>query len=122
MPAGRPLKFKTVEELDQKINAYFNSVPEKEWTWTGLALEIGTTRDLLNEYKDRPEFADSIKNGLMKVEGSYEKDLKKDGKTGTIFALKNFGWKDKNETDVTTGGKPITQYGWAEKDNTLPSA
>lgn len=35
------------------------------------------------------------------MEYSYEKDLKEKGNTGTIFALKNFDWKDKSEVDTT---------------------
>lgn len=38
----------------------------------------------------------------MRVEASYEKDLKKTGRPGTIFALKNFGWKDKQEVEQTS--------------------
>jgi len=32
--AGRPLKFKTVEELEKKIDSYFNNTPKEEWTIT----------------------------------------------------------------------------------------
>lgn len=104
---GRPLKFETVEELDIQIEAYFAKTPEDEWTWTGLALDLKTDKETLTGYKYREEFTDSIKNALLKVENGYEKDLKKHGRTGTIFALKNFEWKDKQETDVTTGGQPM---------------
>lgn len=38
------------------------------------------------------------------VEHSYEIDLKKKGNTGTIFALKNFDWKDKTEVDNNIKG------------------
>jgi hypothetical protein len=109
MQVGRPLKFKTVEELDQAINGYFDNTPKDEWTWTGLALYLDTSRQTLINYKERPEFFDSIKKGLERVENGYEIDLKKSGRTGTIFALKNFDWKDKNETDITSAGKPIIQ-------------
>lgn len=100
-PVGRPLKFQTKEELDQKIDEYFEVTPKEEWTWTGLALHLDTSRTTLLSYQDRPEFIDSIKKGLEKVENSYELDLKKHGRTGTIFALKNFNWKDKSEIDQT---------------------
>ena len=50
------------------------------------------------------------------IENSYELDLKKHGRTGTIFALKNFDWKDKQETDLTSGGKPIN---WNEEKTYL---
>jgi hypothetical protein len=97
MPAGRPLKYQSIEELQAAIDDYFTSTPEKDWTWTGLALHLDTSRETLREYKERPEYVDSLKKALLKVEGSYEKDLKRDGKAGTIFALKNFGWHDRQE-------------------------
>lgn len=108
MPAGRPLKFQTVEELDSKIEAYFNTTPKEEWTWTGLALYLDTDKWTLTTYKERPEFSASVKKALLRVENGYEVDLKKSGRSGTIFALKNFDWKDKQETDITTGGEKIS--------------
>jgi len=104
---GRPLKYKTTEELDSAINAYFDNTPKEEWTWTGLALYLDTNRQTLLNYEERPEFVDSIKKGLARVENGYEIDLKKHGRSGTIFALKNFDWKDKTEQDITSGGKEI---------------
>lgn len=97
MKEGRPLKFKTAEELQKKIDEYFAETLKEEWTWTGLALHLDTSRETLREYKERPEYVDSLKKALLKVENGYELDLKKHGRTGTIFALKNFDWKDKKE-------------------------
>lgn len=107
MPAGRPLKFQSLDELQPKIDEYFTITPKDEWTWTGLALFLETDKEVLKDYRERPEFSASLKNAMMKIENGYEIDLKKHGRTGTIFALKNFDWKDKNETDVTSGNKPI---------------
>lgn len=107
MTAGRPLKFETVEELQKQIDDYFKVTPKDEWTWTGLALHLDTTRQTLYEYKEREEFTYPIKKALMQVENGYETDLKKHGRSGTIFALKNFDWKDKTETDLTTKGESI---------------
>jgi hypothetical protein len=107
MTAGRPLKFKTVEELDTKIQDYFRVTPKDEWTWTGLAIHLDTSRQTLVNYKERPEFFDSIKKGLDIVANGYEIDLKKHGRTGTIFALKNFDWKDKTESDITSNGEAL---------------
>ncbi len=106
-PGGRPLKFKTVEELDQAITAYFRDTKEDEWTITGLALALDTTRQTLINYEGREEFLDTIKKAKLKVENGYEKDLKKHGRSGTIFALKNFDWRDRQETDVTSGGEKL---------------
>lgn len=104
---ARPLKFQSVEELDAQIEDYFATTPECEWTWTGLALHLDTDKWTLTKYRDREEFSASIKKALLRVENGYEKDLKKHGRTGTIFALKNFDWKDKQETDVTSKGEQI---------------
>lgn len=104
-PGGRPLKFKTVEDLQEKIDDYFNVTPKEEWTWTGLALHLDTSRETLREYGEREEYVDSLKKALLKVENGYEIDLKKRGQAGTIFALKNFGWKDKTEVDQNISGE-----------------
>lgn len=103
--------FKTPEELEAKINAYFDNTPKEEWTWTGLALYLDTNRQTLLNYSERPEFVDPIKKGLARVENGYEIDLKRHGRPGTIFALKNFDWKDRQEQDITSGGKPIPILG-----------
>ena len=106
-PGGRPLKYQTVEELQAGIDDYFDTTPKEEWTWTGLALHLDTSRETLREYKERPEFVDPLKKALLKVENGYEIDLKKHGRSGTIFALKNFDWKDKSEQDVTSNGESL---------------
>lgn len=107
MPAGRPLKFESPEALEEAIDRYFAETPKEEWTITGLALALDTYRSVLVDYEERDEYSNAIKKAKQKVENSYELDLKKHGRTGTIFALKNFNWKDKNETDITTNGKDI---------------
>lgn len=96
---ARPLKFETVEELTEKIDEYFNTVDIKEWTITGLALHLDTFRSLLCDYEKKDKFYYTIKKAKQMVEHSYELDLKKTGRTGTIFALKNFDWKDRQEFD-----------------------
>ena len=37
---GRPLKFKTVKELQDKIDIYLTDTPKEEWTITGRALAL----------------------------------------------------------------------------------
>ncbi|HPQ09886.1 MAG TPA: terminase small subunit [Bacillota bacterium] len=110
MAGGRPLKFQSVEELQAGIDKYFAETPKDEWTVTGLALALDTTRELFLDYKDKPQFSDSISKAYLKVHNSYEIGLRKRGNAGDIFALKNFGWKDKNENEVYgKDGGPIDQ-------------
>ena len=104
---GRPLKFKSVKELQNKIEEYFKTTPKEEWTITGLALALDTYRQTLLNYEGKDEYLDTIKKAKQIVENGYEIDLKKHGRTGTIFALKNFDWKDKNETDITSQGDKL---------------
>lgn len=104
----KPLKFETVEILQEQIDRYFKDTPKDEWTITGLAMALDTSRKVLCEYEDdRPEYSNTIKKAKIKVENGYEIDLKKHGRSGTIFALKNFDWKDKTEQDITSGGEAL---------------
>lgn len=107
MTAGRPLKYTTIEEIQPLIDKYFEDVPIVEWTITGLALALDTSRRVLCEYEGKDKFSNAIKKAKEMVENSYEIDLKKSGRTGTIFALKNFDWKDKTETDITSKGEKV---------------
>lgn len=105
MPAGRPLKFPSPEAMQAKIDAYFTAceVSEKTYTITGLALALDTNRETLCNYEERDEFFDTIKRAKMRVEEFYEGRLVHPGPTGSIFALKNFGWKD----NQTVSGDPL---------------
>jgi hypothetical protein len=101
MPGGRPLKFETVEIMQELIDAYFAETEMEEWTITGLALALDTYRQTLINYEGKPEFMDAIKKAKTKVEHAYEISLRKSGRSGDIFGLKNFGWKDKQEREHT---------------------
>lgn len=116
MPAGRPLKFKTPKELEEKINLYFEECKEqkKKPFITELAYFLDTTRETLSDYKEKDEYSDSIKKAKLRCEIELERNLL-EGKvnpTGSIFNLKNnYGWKDKTEQDITSAGKPIPLLG-----------
>lgn len=101
-PVGRPLKFQSVESLQKQIDAFFVECDAKgdPYTITGLALALDTTRQMLCEYEDRAEFQDTIKKAKARVENYAEKRLYAGQPTGPIFALKNFGWSDKQELET----------------------
>ena len=46
------------------------------------------------------EFCNAIKRAKLRVENDYEKALRKNGRAGEIFGLKNFGWKDQQNVQV----------------------
>ena len=98
--AGRPFKFQDPEEMARMVDDYFKTVPEDEWTWTGLAIHLDFThKRILKEYRERDGFSPILMRAMLRIENGYEKDLKKKGHAGSIFALKNFNWKDKQEVE-----------------------
>lgn len=105
---GRPPKWESTEELVALINAYFEETPREEITVTGLALAIGTCRQTLLNYTEKnDDFAQIIKEAKTIIENAYEISLRRRGQTGDIFALKNFGWIDRRETDITSKNERI---------------
>ena len=103
--AGRPLKFNSAEELQAKIDAYFDDcdATETPYTITGLAYALETYRSLLCQYEDKEQFSDVVKRAKLRVENFAEKRLYTGQPTGPIFALKNFGWSDTQ--NVNMGGQ-----------------
>ncbi len=103
-PGGRPLKFKTPEELENAVNQYFAEceVKEKPKTMSGLALALGIDRKTLVNYSNKDEYFHTIKSARQIVEQQNEEMLVsgKGNATGIIFNMKNnFGWVDKTEQE-----------------------
>jgi len=97
---GRPLKYSSPEELAAKIEEYIQDTPDKELTVTGLCLAVGS-RSSFYDYAERDGYGDVIRWAQLYVENSYERSLRVNGGAGNIFALKNFGWKDKQDIAYT---------------------
>lgn len=103
---GRPRAFKSVEEVEKKINAYFNYCEEKEkpYTMSGLAYYLEIDRKTLLNYSKNEEYFHTIKKARDRVQMQLEENAlsNKANPTFTIFNLKNnFDWKDKMEVEKT---------------------
>ena len=127
--AGRPPKYKSREEMEEKIEAYFRKcegkilknddgkpifdknghpviIGQKPPTVTGLALALGfTSRQALLNYQAKKEFIDTITRAKTRIEEYVEERLfDKDGAAGAKFSLiNNFaGWSEKQlvETEL----------------------
>ena len=107
MVAGRPRKFSDPKKMKELLDAYFENTPDDELTITGIVIALGINKDTFYEYANKPEFKEIITEARIKVENSYERALRKVGGAANIFALKNFGWKDKTETEITGGNVSI---------------
>lgn len=119
-PVGAPPIWKNVAELEKAIDGYFqfikgtsdqviNPRPPEPPTITGLCLFLGfESRQSFHDYKVKPEFSYTLKRARLRIESEYEKKLHGNNVAGSIFALKNLGWADKQEVDHTSGGAPLS--------------
>jgi len=118
-PGGRPPKYETKEQLETKIEEYFaggyrtrpvvignkkdgykiTQVPAI--TISDLVIFLGfCDRASFYDYERNPEFSNTIKKARTLIEREYEQLLVTQSPTGAIFALKNFGWVDKQDVDL----------------------
>ena len=96
---GRPAKWTDAEAFSKAVDEYFDN-KEIAHTWTGLALHLGfESRQSLEDYKSKDGFSYPIKKALLRIEEKYEQALFWKNAAGPIFALKNFGWRDKQEIE-----------------------
>lgn len=103
---GRPPMFESAEALSTSIVEYFTQCKDENTkaTITGLALFLGfESRQSISDYATRGEdFSYIIKRAKLCVENSYELS----GSAFDIFALKNMGWTDKQETEHSFNNVP----------------
>lgn len=102
----RPRILQSVEIAESLISLYFEQDPEKP-TLTGLALHLGfVSRVSLQDYIDRGDtFSAPIQKAVSRIEQEHEKRLYGAQCVGSIFWLKNKGWKDSH--DVTSDGEKL---------------
>ena len=121
---GRPATWSDPEAFAKKVDQYFEE--EKLPTWSGLALYLGfESRQSLEDYKKKDGFTYPIKKALLTIEKYYEQSITGKNPAGAIFALKNFGWKDRQEVQNEHSGgitinwqEPNVQSGQSESPNT----
>ena len=134
---GRPPKYKTAEEMQAAIDAYFESckgepiiggdgqpimdkygnvilIHAKPPTVTGLALALGfTTRLSLLNYQGKREFVNTVTRAKSRIEEYAEGRLfDRDGQRGAEFSLRcNFRWsaEEKKQDGEDTGGTGIVE-------------
>ena len=125
---GRPPMYKTKEEIQEKIDAYFKDckgeivtdadgnpmidkygnvvrIGVRPLTITGLALALGfNSRQALLNYQGKAEFNYTITRAKAKVEQYAEERLyDKDGANGAKFSLSNNfeGWREKQQIEAS---------------------
>ena len=134
MARGRPPTYKTAEEMQKVIDAYFDEcdgtlltdddgepvldkygneiwLKRKPYTVTGLAYALGfTSRLALINYEGKEEFVNTVKRAKMRCEQYAEERLfDRDGQRGAEFNLRvNHKWSaPKEEEGDDKGGGVI---------------
>jgi hypothetical protein len=129
---GRPPKYKTKEEIQEKIDAYFEECKgeilrdadgnpildkygnpirygERPLTVTGLALALGfNTRKALLDYQGKAEFMNTILRAKTVIERYAEERLfDREGANGAKFSLANNfdGWREKQQIEADVNSK-----------------
>lgn len=105
----------TPDQLQAKIDEYFeNGGTIREvilgsgsnkytrsfrlYTLTGMCLYCGfNDKDHFFQLERNNSYKSVIKRARSKIEQIYEENLQTSGNSANIFALKNFGWVDKQE-------------------------
>lgn len=108
---GRPPKYKTAKELQDKIDEFFEESEELKpiITISGLCYHLGfCSRQSFYDLQEKEEFSYTIKKARLRIEMYYESLLMSRVATGAIFALKNFGWSDRQEIDHTSKGERLS--------------
>ena len=127
--AGAPAFFNSPEEMQQKIEEYFEpkhiDIFVSPKTIAGLAYHLGfESRQSFYDYEKREAFSYIIKRARLRIEIGYEEQLSGKNPTGSIFALKNMGWTDKQEIDHSSLGEKMTFGGIQilNADSEIPSS
>lgn len=120
---GRPLSFKSVEELDEAVEQYFSKDGDA-WvldgeakkfmpTMSGLALALNVDRKTITNYANKEEYFPTIKKARTRVEQALEQRLYFGQPVGAIFNLKNnFGWNDKQQLETSEMVKDTGENEW----------
>lgn len=108
---GRPRIIETPEEFERLVEEYRldRKNEERPLTFAGMARHLGfADRRSFYDYAKRDGFSLSVKKAQILIEEQYEENLSGNNVAGSIFALKNHGWSDKQELAHTGGdGPPI---------------
>ena len=110
MPRGPKNKLKEIDELERKIDKYFEEIEDKGKppTISRFAHFLGYTSrqsiyDAINrtDTKEEEKISYIIKRAILLIEAFYEEQLIGNHAAGPIFWLKNRGWSDKQEFEHT---------------------
>jgi len=105
---GRPRKFQDPIAFDKMIDDFFADceLNDKKPTIERLAVYMGCWKECLRDYEDIPEFSRSIQKAKSRcLDWLIANGLEARNPAMHIFLAKNnYGYKDKQETDINLAG------------------
>jgi hypothetical protein len=98
---ARPSIWETPKQLQEDVTKYFAYCEEKHRppTIAGLAYYLDVDRQTIYNYSYKDEFFDIIKKARNRIVMNLEEEAIINGKAGTIFVMKQYGYKDKQEIE-----------------------
>jgi hypothetical protein len=113
MAGGRPKKWDSPEALQKDIDRYWAYCKDenKPPTIAGLAYYTNVDRHTIYNYAEKDEFFHIIKKAREYILMTLEEESIVNGKAGTIFVMKQYGYTDKHEVDSRLSGDFTEQIG-----------
>lgn len=104
-----------IESITAKIDEYFSSLVSEDGTpvpptFSGLALALGyaSRQSIWENAVSGSPISLPIKRAMLRIESFAETRAYGNNAAGPIFILKNRGWSDKQEVELTGGqGGPV---------------
>ena len=104
-PGGRPVKWKTPQEMYLAGETYLKARLEQKKVLkiAGLALALDLSYQGLLEYEEKPQFSETVKKLKTMILDAAEDRLYSNHTTAAIWHTKQLGFKDKSEVEMSGG-------------------
>ena len=111
MAGGRPRKWDSKEALQRDIDRYYKYCDDKNRpvTIAGLAYYLDVDRQTIYNYEKKDEFFDTIKKAKNYIVMRLEEEAIMNGRAGTIFVMKQYGYTDKHEVTNEIQGESFVR-------------
>ena len=111
MAGGRPLIWETPKALQKQVDDYFNYCKDnnKPPTIAGLAYYLDVDRQTIYNYSKKEQFFDIIKKARARIMMYLEEHAIMGAGAGTIFVMKQYGYRDKQEVTNNIQSNEFTQ-------------
>lgn len=103
---GQPPKFSSPELMQQAIDSFFTACDDNDdpYTISGLALALDMDTQTLLNYQQKDAYVATIKKAKQRCQTYAERRGWTGNPAFACFVLKNYGWSDRQEQNVSVSG------------------